>query len=174
MFKLDRNDAKLTRLNVRSENHGDEHRPACDVFFNVEVENTHLDLLHPEIRGLLYKKKPLDEQDLAEQGQEHDETELRFNELTKLDWEYIGMGYRMIIWSSVTDYEDVVLIDTKISKFKITCEQSGWVSIEFKVAGYPNEKDMGRLYTLLNSGVELTLEPPSAEHRAQMDIDEAA
>lgn len=174
MFKLDTVNAKLTSVNPRSELHGEDTQMACDLKFSMTVSNTTLDMFDKDLRAALFTKARKEDMDLAEQGSDHPEdfTPLyRFPDLGKLSWSYEGAGYRLVIHQGFSGEEDLVLIQTKIDKFRFTCKQGGSIDIDFRVVAHPNAKDMGKLCELIQNEVDITLEPPTPEQQAQMELD---
>jgi len=175
MFRLDTEDSKLTSVNARAEMHGEETMLACDLKFKVTMPNTALDMFDEGLRTTLFKRVDPKDADLADQGMADNDDylpALRFPEMSKVNWGYEGAGYRMVISQGISGEEDVILINTKVDKFKFDCLQGGSVEIEFRVIGHPNETEMGRLCSLIQRDVDLTLEPPTPEQRAQMELDE--
>ena len=174
MFRLDTEDSKLSSVNARAELHGEETLLACDLKFKVTMPNTVLDMFDEGLRATLFKKVDPKDADLADQGMDDDDylPTLRFPEMSKVTWGYEGAGYRMVISQGISGEEDVILINTKVDKFKFDCLQGGSVEVEFRVIGHPDEKEMGRLCSLIQRDVDLTLEPPGAEKLAQMELDE--
>lgn len=175
MFRLKEKSAKLINLNIRPENHGDEKVLGCDLRFEIEAENTVLDMFDPELRKHFFKEKPAAERDLVEQGQDDSLTVRRFPNIKKaIEWEYRGVGYRLEINIGISGYEDIYAIDTKLDKWKFELQEGGTVKYSFRVQCHPEPEEIGRLSELLTlNSVTLTLDPPSAEDRAQMELDEA-
>ncbi len=175
MFRLDQESCKLSSVSPRNEFHGDDHKLACSLKFTATLANTVLNQFDEGLRPLLFKRPAKEDQDLADQGSDDDDylAALRFPEMGKIKWDYEGAGYRMVIAYGVTGKEDIILINAEVNKFAFDCKQGGSVELEFNVNGHPTEAEMGKLCSLLQSDVDLTLEPPSPEQRAQMAIDAA-
>lgn len=173
MFKLVEQECQVNSVTPFAEKHGDETKPGLALKMSVTMANTVLDHFNKEIRTTFFKQVDPAEADLADQGMDHDDylPALRFPEFEKMALGWKGAGYRMVICRGVSGYEDIILIDTVLDKFKFECLQGGSVELEFRIKGHPNEKEMGQLCSLLGQEVELTLEPPSAEKLAQMELD---
>jgi len=176
MFQLDYTPAKLVSVNPRAELHGDETEPACDIKFKVTLGNAALDMFDTRLLPALFDAPPDGyEGDLADQGTDHPDDFrpfLRFREMTKLNWDYKGAGYRLVIDRGLDEKSNIYLIKTQIDKFKFELKQGGSVEMEFRVIAHPNADDFGKLCVLVAQEVDITLEPPSAEERAQMELDE--
>lgn len=177
MFKLNQQRAKLSSVNPRAELHGEETNLACDLKFSFTTSNTKLDEFDKNLRPALFDLPHEGyEEDLADQGTERDEDYrpvIRFPDLGKINWGYKGAGYRLTIHQGYSGNEDVNLIDCQIDKFKFDAEAGGSVEIEFRVIAHPNSEEVGEICELLQQEVDISLEPPSAERQAQMEIDEA-
>jgi len=174
MFEIKFSSAKFDTLNTRVEVHGEDKKPAADIFLTMSLDAGVLDYFHPELKDLLFHDyKNTDEEDLFSGEEEENEgvIDWRFRDLKKLDWEYDGVGYRFVIWAGIggdneeeeiePEYrEDVVLIMTRISKFKFKPLNEGKIEVSFKVAGHPTQKEIGRLFELQGEVIDITLEPP--------------
>lgn len=177
MFNLNNQRAKLSSVNPRAELHGEDPKTAVDIKFVVVMENTVLDSFDKHLRPALFEFAHDDyEEDLADQGTDRGDDYrpvLRFPSLGKFPWDYKGAGYRLIIAQGFSGDEDLILIKTEIDKFKLQLKQGGSCEVEFRVIAHPNQADMGALCELIQHDVDITLEPPSAEDRAQMELDDA-
>ena len=171
MIRLNDQPAVL-KFTPRVEIHGDEAAPGCTLKLTIKGSNTLLDLLDDNLRTTLYMPKPVDDQDLVEQVSDDGYLpNLRFPMLGKLSWGYETAGYRVVIGGGLNDESDLAFIKCDIKKFSIACEQGGSVSIDFNVNCSPTADEAGRLYELNGQNIDLTLEPPSPEEQAQMEID---
>lgn len=173
MFKLTEKTCKLTNINLRTEFHGDQHKPAADISFNLTMQNDVLDMFDKELRPMLFEEKPVHEKDLADQATDEAYlTQIRFPYLQKkLKWGYKGAGYRLSIPLGVTGDQDVYLHNCDIDKFEFEPKEGGSVVVFFQIHCHPTKDEIGRLYEKLSEEVELSLIPPSAEDRAQMELD---
>lgn len=163
MFQLDKQDVKLAHVNPRKEFAGDDTRLASDMKFEMEVPNTFLDMFDTNLRELIYCAPPADEQDLVDQVTDESElalTHLRFNEFKKIDWGYKGAGYRLVMNHQCSDEELIILLDITLDKFSFTFKNGGSVLITFKAIGHPTEEETGKLCAMMQTSVDLTLQPP--------------
>lgn len=173
MFKLTNQICTLSSLNTRTEFHGDELKKAADINFKCTMANSVLDMFDDELRDFLFKKRAPDQEDLADKGMDEEYlSEMRFPLLQKKQaWGWEGAGYRLVIARGISGHEDINLINVELKKFKFEAKQGGSVDVEFQAKGHPSGEDVGSLFEELGEDVDLTLEPPSAEKLAQMELD---
>lgn len=173
MFELIKKPFKLTSVNPRGEHHGEDVKLAVDLKFSGTMANSVLDMFDDELREMLFKRKPAELEDLADQGTDEEYlSEIRFPYLQeKLKWKYKGEGYRLVVPYGIDEKTYVYMINTKLEKFEFEPKEGGSVGITFNVSGLCNGEEIGRLCELLLTECEITLEPPSAEERAQMELD---
>lgn len=173
MFNVDYKEATFDNLNTRTENHGDEIVPAVDVKLTFAIDADELKHFHPDLKPLLFAKYQPNDDDLFDEQEEQNEhvIDWRFREIHQIPWDYEGAGYRFVIWKALQDdeaeemhpsdrREDVVLINTKLRKFKFSPLKGSLIEVSCSVAGCPNAKDVGRLFELQRSNITITLEPP--------------
>lgn len=174
MFRLKQQDAKLKTVNSRPEKHGEDPVPASDIFFVIVTSNSMLDDINKDLRQIMFKKAPKEDEDLADaaMGDEF----LRDIRCALMPETYALIyqcaGYKLHISQGISGKEDINLIGCQLDKFKITPKQGGTVEIEFRVVGHPTAEETGQLCFLQQRQVDITLTPPSAEEQAQMKIDE--
>jgi len=161
MFQLDQARAKINGVNVRSELHGQEHVPACDISMTVKMSNDVLAFFDPALKGLLYSR----DTDKSKQGDMlggvSDAPVLRFPLLgMPLQWDWEGVGYCLTIHYGVTG-QDIVL-DVGVGKIRLECLDGGTVELTFRAQAHPEESQIGRLAMLIQCDATITLEPPKA------------
>ena len=172
MFELKDQEALITHSKPRAENHGKDHVPACDIYIAVSMPNTVLDLFSDELRKLFFVKGDPGDADLADQGMPDDHLPiLRYPELKEIAWNYKAAGYRIVMNFGVSGDQNIYLINSDIDNFKFEFVNGGVVNASFRINAHPNEQEMGRLCSSIKKNVVLTVEPPSAEDSAQMEID---
>lgn len=157
MFSLQEQAVKLTSFNPRAELHGEDRVPAADLGFEVKLPNTVLAEFHQSLRGMLYKRP--DQPDLADDGDHM--PDLRFPEFGTLKWNHDYAGYETTIHWGASGKDNIVLSDCEVDKFKFECQNGGTVVISFRVVAHPTERDMGRLCSLIQQDVDVTLQPPA-------------
>lgn len=167
MLKIEFKDRKmlLANVNVRSEVHGEDREPAGDLKFECDVENAMLDSFHPDLKGLLYYFDASRERDLADQGKTGVGfvPDLRLPHLEvplKWDEEMLGAKCRVRVPGAKSD---VGLDPVRVNNWTIEPREGGTCSITFRVQGHPDEKTFGKLATLVQQEVEVTLESAAGE-----------
>lgn len=163
MLQLTEASATLANVNLRTEKVGrDNHRPAADLKFVVNIPNTQLDQISAGLLASLYKRA-------NEQGHQGDLTAADPAAMTTLrhpkakpwqsteDWP----GYFAQIKAGAYDLKDVEL--DKITLKSITCEAKtgGTVELSFTLGCHPTGADVGVLYDLMGNDVDLELTPPA-------------
>lgn len=176
MFSLNETEATI-RYTPRVELHGEDTEPGCTLNISVRGNNTLLDLLDDRLRKMFYMEPPKEEQDMVDQVAEEGDNlvKLRFPMLKrKQDWSYETSGYRVVIGGGLNDDSELIFVQCDLTKFSFEIEEGGSITLKFNITCKPTVAEAGKLYQINGSKVELTLEPPSPEQRAQMDLDDAA
>lgn len=180
MFKLDHEDLKLNSVLNRKEFHGDEKLPAVTCVFSGTFSNDILNMFPGDLLNKWFREKSEDKKDLADQASDEpmlSELNLDFVKTDTFELDYEAEDYRMIISFGVTGHNDIILVHCDLSKFKIKPIDGGFVDIKFNLDASVHQgtcEETAQLHYMLDEQVTLTLEPPSAEDRAQMEIDHAA
>ena len=99
--------------------------------------------------------------------------ELRFPDLQPVAYGWEGMGYRVVFHLGFSGQEDLYLINCKLDKFVFDLKEGGSVELSFNIKCHPSKEESGVLDHLMKEQVDITLEPPSAEKLAQMELDDA-
>ena len=157
MFGL-KQQVKLASVNARAEIHGDERKSAFDLKFDASVPSADLIEFHPSLRAFLYKEAT--SPDLASQGGDDKETELRFPLLGDLKWDWEGTGYHLEVEYGTGGKSNIKLGDVKIDKFKISPQNGGTVLIEFRAIVHPESKDVGKLCEMIQTDIGIHLISP--------------
>ncbi len=150
----------LANVNVRAEVNGDEREPAGDLKFECDMENAFLTNFHPALKSLLYHFDAGRERDLADQGKTSEAgfaPDLRMPQLEvplKWDEEMLGAKCRIRVPGAKSD---AGLDPVKVNNWTIEPREGGTCSISFRVQCHPDEKTFGKLATLVQQEVEVTL-----------------
>ena len=152
----------LCDVNPRSEVHGAEREPACDLKFRIDCESGVLSEFAPTLKSFLYFKdesKDVDgTNDLADQAS--DAPNLRFPSLVQpIKWDSEMLNATLTVHHGIGGKSDIVLQDVKINAFSIEAREGGTVSLTFRVQCHPDEKALGKLAVQVQNEVEITLEP---------------
>jgi len=166
MFSLFRQAVTLTHLNGRSEKHGPENVPAADLKMEAKIGNDLLAMFSPSLKGLLYHFDESREADLVDQGSTHDAgyaPHLRFTKLQPLKWDDQLIGGKLTIHYGASSKSDIVLESINIDGFRIEPQEGGTVVLGFSVQAHPNEREGGKLLSMVQQQIEITIEPPESE-----------
>ena len=158
MFELKKQDLKIKSLNTRTETHGPDIKPACDLMVTWTTKNTALDLFDANLKEHFFKKDPENDGDLADQGESY--TLMRFSECSGIKWDYKGAGYRMLIHIGVSGDDNILVADVKVDKFSFSFKKGGMVDIDFKISCTPVKTVAGELFDIQGQVVTMDLEPP--------------
>jgi hypothetical protein len=144
---------KLNNLNLRAEKHGDENAGAADLSIEITESNDILWRFDPALKSLLYTKD-LSQPDLLSDADPSHLTRLRFPHLGPLLWDReittcdceiaYGLGA-------------ITLKDCTLSKWRITPDEGGSVTVVFRVQAHPAPDDVGKLYGLIQSEIDLDI-----------------
>ena len=162
-FELERQKAKLSSLNARAEKHGEEKVPHADVVFTFDAPNDILSEFDPALKSSLYRKPDA----AGDQGELMDEEgwlpKLRFPAMSAFKWDYEMVGGLLTIHYGPSGKGDLVLEITKADGFKFMPRDGGTVEVTFRVATKPSEKEIGKLFSMIQEDVEMSLAPPQAD-----------
>ncbi|MDK6077908.1 hypothetical protein [Massilia varians] len=151
--------AKLTGINPRPELHGEEPKPACDIMFAAIMANTVLNRFAQGLLDSIYKEVATP--DLVDQVSDTPAvTALRYPGMSAFKWEFTGTGYTLEIDFGMGGDSNIKLGDIQIDKFKLEPQEGGSVCVSWRAIAHPDEKDIGKLYRLMQRDVQLILTPP--------------
>lgn len=160
-FALVKERVKLSHLNIRSEQHGEEPATAIDVKFEFDSANNLLAKLHPDLRATFYRKD--DNRDLIESDQL---PALRFPLMEpSFGWE-LEIPRTLLRVHGAEGEEDIVLGGGKTNKFNITMKQGGTVTWKFRCQfSKPPEHAIEALSGLLQQSVHISLHSAEEEQK---------
>lgn len=161
-FALERQKAKLVNLNARAEKHGDQHVPAADLDFSFDAPNDVLSEFDPALKSSLYRRADSngDQQDLLDTPGYL--PNLRFPAMSAFKWEAKMVGGQLTVHYGTSERSDIVMDVAKADSFKFEPKDGGTVLVSFRAAVHPSEKQFGKLCSLIQEDVEISLAPPSA------------
>lgn len=159
----------LTNFQARNEVHGKDLKPAIDLSISVKGSNRLLDLLHPELRPMLFKSGEQDkgaspELDLAVDDLPH----VRCPKLKAphgVDYEQTGMTLE-IAYGTARKQSNIVLGLVKCHKVKIEAlAEGGSVEVRFllSTSNEITEQIAGRLAMLQGHDIDIMLWGPVVE-----------
>ena len=151
MIRLTLTEAKafINSFNPRAEKNGEETRPAGDISVTVNSSADVLAEFAPALKSFLFDPNGL--KDLA------DGSPLRFAEIPLIHWndEMTGASFAL----NVGVGKPIEFTEAKVNKFTIEPIAGGAVKLSFRVQVHPDEKQFGRLSTLIQSEVSVSLTP---------------
>lgn len=159
-FSLTRERFLVAHMNVRTEKHGDERKPALDLKFEATMANAVLLKLHPGLRDALYVPD-------AQRDIENDYgRKLRFPMMGAIPYDLEIPRTKLRIHDVDSEDNDLVLIDGKTNKFKIMPKEGGSVTISFRVQfSQPDEDAIAALSRVLQQTVPISLACEAAEEK---------
>jgi hypothetical protein len=169
MFELHQQRVKLSSVNPRAEIHGDKKKPACDLKFEYAAENEILMDFDPRLLVSLYKT-PEDQEDLIEPGRL---SQLCFPKMGAFKWDITGKGYTIDIEYGIGGPSNIALGGVDIDGFKLVPQNGGTVIVVFRAVVHPDEVAFGKLCSLVQQDITLTLTPPAPENVQQLFGDAA-
>ena len=152
MLELELNNATATleNVNLRTEKAGPDKVPAADLKVTCARDSGVLAHFSPTLRGFLFDENG--PKDLAEGVQVRDPhlgyPLSRDEEMTGAT---VSIGYGV--------KQPMRFEDAKVNAFKITPMDGGSVILGFRIQCRPTPEQVGKLYQLQESGIELTIEP---------------
>jgi hypothetical protein len=152
--------AFLSNVNARAEMKGEEREPAADLAIRFDTANDILANFSPSLKSLLYYFDDARPADLADQGKAAEPgyaPHLRYPMLdAPIKWndEMLGAECRI-----QTGNQTLFLRDVKVNAFKFTPKDGGTVTVEFRVQAHPDEKSFGKLCTMIQTEVEISIDP---------------
>jgi len=159
MFSLERSQMKLIDVNPRSEIHGEEHKTAADLKFELKTSNDILSEFHPLLKSALFGPADGPQSELLPADPGHFPS-LRFPLMGAIKWAKDFSGYTVRIHWGVSGHDDIVLDTCAIDGFRFECLDGGTVVVRFRVQAHPEPVPLGRLCSMIQQGVEVSLEPP--------------
>lgn len=156
MFELSQQQVKLSSVNPRAEIHGDKKVPACDLKFEYSAPNEVLFDFNAGLLSALYTM-PEDQEDLIEPGRL---SQLRFPKMGAFKWDMSGKGYTLEADYGLGGISNIVLGGVDIDGFKLVPQNGGTVVIVFRVVVHPDEEAFGKLCSLVQQMVTITLTAP--------------
>lgn len=161
--------AKLTEVAVLSQKNRDPgDNPGVALSFSMVVPNGHLSMFDGSLRHFLYTKSEASSD--ADQGRLDVEVEDLPNltpagaKLGKLHWDQELTGYGLVIDYGTGGKSNVEIEDCILSGFTFVPKEGGSVVMDFKLESQDvSEKVFGKLATLKNLEVQITLAEPEVD-----------
>lgn len=161
-------DVKLREVSTRVEFHGDTEVVALDLHIGVTGSNALLDMIHPDLRAMLFK--PLEAQ--PSDGQQEidlpvdDRPSVRVPLLKMpIAYRFEQVGMTLKVAYGATGKQDMVLGAVKLSKPKVaSLIEGGSVELQFTLSTTDvSEKVIGKLSLLQGHEISIVLTAPEVE-----------
>jgi hypothetical protein len=163
-FALADQSAMLINVMVKGEHKSANNVPKTYLFFEVDLPNTDLAYLHPQLRNALYAKgdgkgaqADLDENHLAH---------YKFAEIGRLPVDKTITGARLT-FHTATERGNTELDAEKVDRFTIECKDGGTVRWRFRCVTSAGDAERGKITGMLRKQVTISLTPPTAEDEAE-------
>lgn len=156
-FELVKERATLAHLNTRTELHGDEEVPACDLKLELSLHNSVLNKLHPELREVFYTaNKQMDiEQDHL--------VNLRFPQMSAFNW---ATEIPRAVLTIHDELDGDFIVQGKANKFKLELLEGGTTKLQIRFQmGEIDPQDAATLFGMLRQTVSISLAPAAEEEK---------
>lgn len=167
MWQINNQAGLLNSFTPNSELHGADRIPNAFVYVSFDAGNDILSEFDPKLKQALYEKDA-QPRDLLP-ADKHALLSLKFVDVGPISWTKEYAGYSFIVHFGVSGTSDIELTEAKVDKIQFTCLDGGSVKVKMRISAHPEEKQIGKLGTLIQQPIEFSLLPPSADQR---DIDD--
>jgi hypothetical protein len=168
MFSAENETFKLVNVNPRVELHGEDKVPTVDIKIEATMSNDVLSVFHPSLKSAIYKKAD------DAQGELIDDPgylpALKFPNMTPFGLTDAYKGYSLTVHYGIGGDSDIKMADCEVDHFKFAPKEGGSVTVTMRIIAHPKTDDIGKLCSLIQQEVELTLLPPEE----QQELKEAA
>lgn len=162
MLSMDKQQGKLANVNPRAELHGKDTVLAVDIKVEHKASNDILASFHPALKDFLYEKGDEPQGELLDDA--NHKTKRRFPLVPSLKYELKLAGYEVRIDFGIDDKSAIEMAGCEIDNFKIEPHEGGTVGLSYRIIGHPKESDIGKLCSLIQQEINITLiEPPQQE-----------
>lgn len=163
MFDLSRQTGQLTNLNLRAEKHGDENVSGADIKVSIKVSNDMLSEFHSTLKSAFYRAPEPGEMDMVDAAEAEDRelplSRLKFgSKVSALKWAEELLNVTTTVHYGTGGKSDIVLDDTTVDGFVFEFFDGGTVMITFRIKCVPDEKQIGKLASLIGNEIEFSLD----------------
>lgn len=156
-FYLTKERALLAHLNTRTELHGDEDVPACDLKLELSLHNSVLNKLHTELREVFYtadKQMDLEADHLVN---------LRFPQMSAFSWD---TELPRAVLTIHDDIDGDFIVQGKANKFKLELLEGGTTKLQIRFQmGEIDPQDAATLFGMLRQTVSISLAAAAEEEK---------
>lgn len=165
MLTLGHQSAKLNSMNLSPERHGDEQVPAAYLKFTCEVSNDVLSEFDPGLKSSFYRKADASDSQSELLNEPGHLPKLRFPKIPGIKWDADMIGAHLTVHYGPSGKGDIELT-VDVDQFAFEMKDGGSVAVSFRAAAKPDEKQVGKLYGLIQTEVDISLAPAEAEAEA--------
>lgn len=162
MLTLERQTARLTSLNLRAEKHGDENVPAADIKFSFEAPNELLSEFDPALKSSFYRKPDAQDAQAEMLDTPGYLPKLRFPKIPGIKWDAEMIGAQLTVHYGTGGKSDIVL-EVDVDSFAFDFKDGGTVSTSFRAKAKPDDKQVAKLYGLIQCDCDISLAAAAAE-----------
>lgn len=168
MFSPQNQIAKVTKVNHRTETHGDKKKSAVDVFFSLTTSNRILDSFDPALRSALFR--PAESGDQLRLVEEDVERPLlNMPRVGSIPWDEDFPGYNLEC-STGAEIAEPVTAKVILSKFRFAPLDGGSVTVTFAATCHPAKGYMDAMSEFAeDSSVVISLTPPARDENDEAD-----
>ena len=162
MLTLEKQKAKLASLNLRTELHGDERVPAADLKFSFDAPNELLSEFDPALKSSFYRKPDAQDAQAEMLDTPGYLPKLRFPRIPSIKWDAEMTGAELVVHYGTGGRSDIVLA-CDVDGFAFELKDGGTVSASFRAKAKPDDKQVAKLYGLIQAEVDISLRSAEAE-----------
>ncbi len=172
MFSLHNAKLKLVHVNPRPELHGADTVLAVDIKLEQTTSNDVLSEFHPSLKSALYQKAD------DAQGELLDDpghlTALKFPNMSPFGLSDSYQGYSLTVHYGIGGESDIQMAECEVDHFKFAPKEGGSVTVTMRIIAHPKADDLGKLCSMLQQEIEVTLLPPEEQEEQQPELAKAA
>jgi hypothetical protein len=156
-FRFFKTKMRITSVNVRQELHGDDHVLAMDIGLEFNQSNRSLDKLDPLLLQTFFWNNGQGQLDGVDKVTDY--PNLRFEHLAMpIKWLDEFTEGLFCIHHGEDDDNDIVIKDAEINNIRMAFKEGGTTVYNARVQCHPDEDDVARICTVLQSDVTCTLD----------------
>jgi len=165
--------AKIKHVNVRTETHGEDRKPAVTIKLRIEASNMLLQHFEDDLPRRFYRAPALPPAQAVLDGTMHTQlTELLSQVVAAVLIKGVYQGWTLFIDYGASASSHILMGGCKVDKIKAELLAGGTIALTLNVGSSDiDDRSLGRICMLQDIEVSITLKAPKAG-AAQSDIDE--
>ncbi len=158
MFNLTNHPATLASLNTRTEKHGEDNVPACDLKIKTTMVAAMAEALIPGLRASFFRKPTVGEQqNLLD---DDNRTQVKYAHMSAPKFDITLTGYALEIERGMGMSKPIVLQGVELKRFEAAFADGPSVELTFTASCHPDKSVVAELYEMQQEDVQITLVPP--------------